>query len=148
LSFFVWQLVDEETQRFIAIRKIKVDRLYELDRQAAAYGEFNVPPHIQMERVSLRDELGMMDQAIQAPARAEIGDELGPSGRFLVYHQQNREIKQSIAALAVQFDQFMKKSDEWRMRHRQWLLIIGVIVVIILVAVVALVTYIFARGSL
>jgi hypothetical protein len=140
--------VDEETARFIAIRKIKLDRLYELDRQAAAFGEYNAPPHIQMERTSLRDELGMMESAINSPARAEVGDELGPAGRFLVYHQQNREIKQSIAALAVEFEKFVSSSQEWRAMHRNWILLIGLVVILILIAVVALVTYLFTRGAL
>jgi hypothetical protein len=140
--------VDEETDRFIAIRKIKVRRLYELDKQAAAFGEFAVPPQIEMERGSLRDELDMMESAIAAPARSAVGDELGPAGRFLVYHQQNREIKQSIAALAVQIETFVTESEDWRGMHRQWLLIIGVVVILILVAVVAIVTAIAMRGGL
>lgn len=139
--------MDEETQRFIQIRKIKAARLFELDKQAAAFGEYSVPPQIEMERVSLRDELGMMESAIQAPARAEIGDELGAAGRFLVYHQQNREIKQSIAALAVQFEQFVTASLEWRTMHRNWILLIGLVVIFILVAVVALVTYLITKGG-
>lgn len=140
--------MDDETQRFIAIRKVKIERLYLLDKQAAAYGEYNIPPHVEMERGSLRDELGMMESAIAAPARSAVGDELGPSGRFLVYHQQNREIKQSIAALAVQLETFVAESEDWRAMHRQWLLIIGVVVVLILVAVVAIVTAIAMRGGL
>jgi hypothetical protein len=140
--------LDEETERFIAIRKIKNNRLYELDKQAAAYGEYNAPPQVEMERRSLRDELGMMETAIQSPARSEVTDELGPAGRFLVNHQQNREIKQSIAALAVDLEAFIKDSVEWRTMHRQWLLIIGVAVVVILVIVVAFVTYIATKGAL
>jgi len=139
--------VDEETERFVIIRKIKLRRLHELDKQAAAFGEYNAPAHIEMERGALRDELGMMEQAINAPARAVVGDELGVAGRFLVYHQQNREIKQSIAALAVQLESFVATSEAWRMMHRQWLLIIGVVVIIILVAVVAIVTAIALKGG-
>lgn len=140
--------MDEETERFIQIRKIKAARLFELDKQAAAFGSFGVPPQIEMERVSLRDELGMMESAIAAPARAHVGDELGAAGRFLVYHQQNREIKQSIAALAVQFESFVTASQEWRVMHRNWILLIGLVVILILIAVVALTTYLFTKGAL
>ena len=133
--------MDEETQHYISVRKIKLSRLHELDRQAAAHGEFNVPPHVQMERTSLREELGMVEAAINSPARAEVTEELGQGGRFIVNYQQNREIKQSIAALSIEIGTFM---------NRQQLIIIGVAVsvVVILVGVVAVVTYIFTRGGM
>lgn len=139
--------MDEETQHYIRVRKSKQARLRILDEQAATYG-IAVPPHIEMERGSLRDELSMVEIAIQSPARAGVTDELGPAGRFLVNHQQNREIKQSIAAVAVQLETFVAQSLEWRTMHRQWLLIIGVVVVIILIVVVALVTYLATKGTL
>lgn len=139
--------MDEETAHFIELRKAKRERLMVLDKQAARYG-IDTPPHIELERISLRDELGMVETAIKTPARPDISEELGSGGRFLVYYQQNREIKQSIAAVAVQLEAFIAQSLEWRSMHRQWLLIIGVVVVFILVAVVAIVSYLFARGAL
>lgn len=140
--------MDEETSRFIAIRKVKLAYLHQLDLKAAAFGPLDAPPYIEMERVSLREELGMVDAAIASPARATVGDELGVTGRFLVYHQQNREIKQSIAALAVDLEKFVTNSLEWRTMHRQWILIIGVAVILILAAVVAIVTAIVIKGGL
>lgn len=140
--------MDDETERFIAIRKIKLRRLHELDRQAAAMGEYNAPAHIEMERGSLRDELGMMDQAIAAPARSKVGDELGPAGRFLVYHQQNRETKQTIAAMSVELSMFIADSLEWRAMHRNWVLIISMTVILLLAVVVAGVTYVVTIGGL
>jgi preprotein translocase subunit SecF len=155
--------VDEETQRLIAIRRIKQARLHELDKQAAAMGEYAVPPHIQMERNDLRRDLGLaqlelsaVETAIAAPITSNVGDELGPNGRFMVYYQQNREIKQSIAKLADDFDEFkngrfqdfVSESKDWRMRNRQWLLIIGVAVVIILVIIVAYVAFQAGQGRL
>lgn len=139
--------MDEETRRYAAIIKAKQDRLYHLDMQAATYG-VDVSPQIEMERSSLQEELGMMEIAVQSPARAVVGDELGPRGRFVVNIEQNREIKQSIAALAVQLETFIADSREWRTMHRNWLLIIGLAVVVILVVAVALVTYILTRGGL
>ena len=147
--------MDDEIQRLIEIRRIKLDRLYELDKKAAMYGELDVPPHIQMQRTDLRAELGKMqlelgavETALQAPVTSSVGDELGTAGRFLVYYQQNREIKQSIAKLAVDLDGFISESKVWRMHHRQWLLIIGVAVVIILVIIVAFVAYAAGQGRL
>lgn len=139
--------VDEETQRYIAILKIKQARLFELDKQAAGLGPYGVPPQIEMERSSLRDELEMMETAIQSPARAEIGDELGPSGRFIVNHQQTREIKQSLAAMVVKLDRFITDSLEWRSMHRQVVLIIGVAVVLLAIAFAVVVTYVLTKGG-
>lgn len=139
--------MDEDTRHYITLRKTKLKRLRELDIQAAAYGEYSVPPHIQMERTSLQDELGMVESAINAPARAEVGDELGERGRFLVYHQQNREIRQSIAAVAVQLEEFIKQSLEWRMKISQWVLLITITVFIIILIVVAYVAYEIGRGG-
>jgi len=140
--------VDEETQHYTRILKTKQARLHVLDIQAAALGEYNVPPQIEMERQSLMDELGMLEIAIQSPARAGVTDELGPAGRFLVNHQQYREVKQSTAAILVKLDAFIDESKDWRIVHRNWILLIGLVVILILVAVVALVTYLFTKGAL
>jgi hypothetical protein len=139
--------VDEETQRYAAILKIKQARLFELDKQAAAYG-IGVPPHIEMERVSLRDELSMVESAIRSPARSETADELGPAGRFKASRQDTQELKQSVAHILNKLDAFIEQSEAWRDVNRQVMLIIGVAVIVILVAVVAIVTYLFTRGGL
>lgn len=147
--------VDEETQHYIRIRRTQLARLRELDNQAAAYGKYSTPPHIEMERTSLREELGMVETAIKTPARAEIVEQLGPSGRFLVNHEQNREIKQSIAALAVQIDTFITQSMDWRagitgtlMQYRQWFLLLAITILFVVVIVVAYIAYSIGRGWL
>ena len=132
--------MDEETQRYAAIIRLKQARLHELDKQAAVYG-IDEPPQIAMERGSLQEELGMMEIAVQSPARSSAGDELGAAGRFVVYYQQNQDIKRSIAALSV-------RSEEWRMLQRNWIIIIGMVVILILIAVVSLVTYLITKGAL
>jgi hypothetical protein len=139
--------VDNETKHYADVIRAKQDRLNLLDVQAAKYG-IDVPPHIEMERGSLRDELSMVETAIASPARAEISDELGARGRFVVNHQQNREIKQSIAAIAVKLDAFIEQSEAWRDVNRQVLLIIGIAVLLILIAVVAMATYLLTKGAL
>jgi hypothetical protein len=133
--------VDEETQRYAEIIKIKQRHLHELDKQAAALGKYNVPPHIEMQRQTLMEELGMMEVALESPAGATVTDELGPRGRFLVSYQQNREIKQSLAALGVKLEARLDM-------HRNIFILIGIVVILILVAVVALVTYLFTKGAL
>jgi hypothetical protein len=140
--------VDDEVKHLIEVRKAKIQRLHELDKQAATFGPLYTPPYIEMERGALREELGMVETAIKSPARAEVSEELGASGRFQVNYQQNREIRQSIASLAVQLETFIAASLEWRTMHRTWILIIGLVVILILVAVVALVTYTVTRAGL
>lgn len=139
--------MDVETQRYAEIIKAKQARLFVLDKQAATYG-IDVPPHIEMERVSLHEELRMVETAVASPARADVGDELGAPGRFIVNHQQNREIKQSIASVAVKLDRFIEQSESWRSMHRQLILIIGVTVIAILVALAIIVTYLVTKGAL
>ncbi len=133
--------MDDETQHYARVYKAKRARLNIIEEQIAAVGEYNVQPHVAMERDSLREELDMFGIALESPARADVGDELGPRGRFVVNYQQNQDIKKSIAALAV-------KSEEWREMQRNWIILIGLVVILILVAVVALVTYLFTKGAL
>jgi hypothetical protein len=140
--------VDEETQRYAELVRIKYRHLHELDKQAAALGQYNTPPHIEMQRQTLMEELGMMETALDSPASARASDELGARGRFAVNYQQNREIKQSIARVAVQLETFIAQSEEWRTIHRNWIVIIGLVVILILVAVVALVTFLITKGAL
>ncbi len=140
-------MLDEETSRYAAILKIKQARLFELDKQAAVYG-IGVPPHIEMERVSLRDELAMVESAIRSPARAETADQLGPAGRYKANRQDQIETKELIAAVLNKLDSFIEQSNAWRNVNRQVLLIIGIVVIIILVAVVAISTYLVTKGAL
>ena len=133
--------MDEETLRYAEIITIKQRHLHELDKQAAALGTYNVPPHIEMQRQTLREELDMMVTALESPASAGVGDELGPRGRFVVNYQQNREIKQSIAALLV-------KMNTGFAMQRNWMILIGLIVVLIFAAVIALVTFLITKGAL
>jgi uncharacterized membrane protein len=139
--------LDEETQRYAQILKIKQARLFELDKQAAKYG-IDVPPHIEMERVSLHDELAMVESAIRSPARAETADELGPAGRFKANRQDQADTRQLIAAVLNKLDSFIEQSEAWRDVNRQVLLIIGIAVILILIAVVAITTYLLTTGHL
>jgi hypothetical protein len=139
--------LDEETRRYAEIIRAKQDRLFVLEVQAAKYG-MDTPPHIAMERVSLEAELRATEQTLDSPIRASFSDELGVRGRFVVNHQQNREIKQSIAAVAVKLDRFIEDSKSWRNMHRQIHLIIGIAVIIILLALAIVGTYLFTKGAL
>lgn len=140
--------MDDETRHLIEVRKAKIQRLRVLEEQSATFGPLYTPPHIEMERGSLREELGMVETAIKSPARAEVSEELGASGRFQVNYQQNREIRQSIAALAVQLETFIESSEIWRIMHRNWIAIIGLLVILILLVVVVMVTYLITKGAL
>lgn len=132
--------MDEETVRYAEIIRIKQRHLHQLDKQAAAYG-MDVPPHIEMQRQTLMAELGMMEVAIESPASAKVGDELGPRGRFVVNWQQNQDIKKSIAAILVKMETGFKM-------QRNWIVLLGLVLVLLLVAFVAFVTYLATRGAL
>ncbi len=147
--------MDDETRRYIRIRKDKQTELGILEEQAAKFGELYVPPHIKMQIGAIQDELSMVESAIKSPARSVVSDELGPAGRFAVSHQDNRESKQMIAALAVDIEQLGLKSRDWydrveeRMRRLgQWNIVITILIVLILVAGAIFVTYVLTRGGL
>lgn len=133
--------MDEETKHYARVFKAKRARLNILEEQIAAIGEYNVPPHVAMERDSLTEELGMFEVAMESPARADASEELGVRGRFVVTYQQNQAIKKSLAALSV-------RSEEWREMQRNWIILIGLVVILILIAVVSLVTYLITKGAL
>lgn len=138
--------MDEETQRYAAILKIKQARLFELDKQAATYG-ISVPPHIEMERLSLQDELAMVESAIRSPARSETADQLGPAGRYKASRQDAQDIQRSVAVVLNKLDAFIDDSKVWRSMHRNWIILIGIAVIVILVAVAVLTTYVLTRGG-
>jgi hypothetical protein len=137
--------VDDETQRYAEIIRIKQRHLHELDKQAATLG-IETPPHIEMQRQTLMEELGMMEVALESPASADVGDELGPRGRFVVNYQQNREIKQGMAALKVQIETLAKTVETGFAMHRNWILLIGMVVILIFAIVVALGTAMYIGG--
>lgn len=135
-----------EEQRLVERRDIKRRRLHELEKQADYYGERDVPPHIEMERVQLSYELGIVETALNSPARAGIGDELGPAARFTVGLESSRRLESAVSLLGRRLDDFIDDSKAWRNMHRQVLLIIGIAVIVILVIVVALGTAMYIRG--
>lgn len=134
------QQVDDETIRYAEIIRIKHRVLHELDKQAATLG-IDTPPHIEMQRQTLMEELGMLEVALDSPASSQVSDELGPRGRFVVNWQQNQDIKKSVAALLVKMETGFKM-------QRNWIILIGLVVILILVAFVAFVTYLATKGAL
>jgi len=147
--------MDEETRRYIRIRKDKQAELSILEEQAAKFGDLYVPPHIKMQIGALKDELSMVESAIKSPARSAVSDELGPAGRFAVSHQDNREVKQMIAALAVDIEKAAVQSREWRdhlgermRRLSLWSVVITILVVVIIVTIAIIVTYLLTKGAL
>ena len=147
--------MDEETRRYIRIRKDKQSELGILEEQAAKFGDLYVPPYLKMQIGALQDELSIVESAIKSPARAALSDELGPAGRFAANHQDSRETKQMIAALAVDLENAGKQSmvDRARMEERmrrfgQWGIVITILVVLILVAGSIFVTYVLTKGAL
>ena len=147
--------MDDETRRYIRIQKDKQAELGILEEQAAKFGDMYVPPHIKMQIGVLKDELSMVESAIKSPARSAVSDELGPAGRFAVSHQDNREVKQMIAALAIDIERAGEQSREWRdqlgermRRLSSWSIVITILVVLILVAGAIFITYVLTKGAL
>jgi hypothetical protein len=138
--------VDEETRHYARVYKAKRARLNILEEQIAAMGEYSVSPHVAMERDSLKEELGMFEVAMESPARADAGDELGVRGRFVVTYQQNRDIKRGMAGLDVKIETLAQTVETGFAMHRTWILLIGVVVILIFAIVVALVTAIIVGG--
>jgi hypothetical protein len=120
-------------------------------------GDAHTPPHIQVERAQLRAELGIVESVIGwSRARPSIGDELGPNGRFLAYmaeskrgnteaHRASAEARRANDGIAMLGERLDGVLDELKM-HRQFFLLIGIVVVVILVAGAVIVTYVLTRG--
>lgn len=128
--------MDDETRHYADIIRAKQDRLNVLNVQAAKYG-IDVPPHVEMERQTLSAEVGMFEVALESPASASAGDELGPRGRFAVSYQQNRRALERLDLLVRVLEMFGKA-----------FILVGVVLIIILIVVVAVVTYLFTKGVL
>lgn len=128
--------MDEEARRYAAIIKAKQDRLFQLNRQAAQMG-MDTPPHIEMERQTLQEEVGMFEVALESPASASASDELGPRGRFAVNYQQNRRAEQRLDLLIRVLEMFGRL-----------FILVGIGLLIILVIVVAGITYVVTKGGL
>lgn len=138
--------MDEETQRLLDIRQAKLRRLRVLEVQQAQYGN-DCPPHITIEVEGLRRALGLVDAAVASPVTSDIVEELGQSGRFMATDTRLSHIERSIARLTVQLESFIEDSMQWRGGQRGWLIIITIAIVFVLMVVVAVVTYIAAKGG-
>ena len=136
---------DSETDRLRELREIKRERLHELDKQAERYG-LDVPPHIALERARLQKELRPLDAVVDRAPNAAFVEELGGSGRFGVTYTEIQRANDGIALLGERLDDFIAMSREWRAMHRQWIILIGIVVVVILVAGAVVVTYVLTRG--
>lgn len=132
--------MDDETRHYAERIKIKQSRLRILEKQADRMGS-EVPPHIEMERQSLLAELDMFETALDSPVVGKISDELGPRGRFTVNYQQNQDIKKSIATLLVMMETRFAV-------QRNWIILVGLVVILILIAFVVFVTYLVTKGAL
>lgn len=128
--------MDDETRRYASIIKTKQARLYHLNMQAAAMGQ-ETPPHIEMERQTLTEEVGMFETALSSPASAEAADELGPRGRYAVTYQQNRRAEARLDLIVRALEMFGRLA-----------IIVVVVVIVILVAVAVLTTYVLTKGTL
>ena len=68
--------MDDDTRRYAEIIKAKQARLHQLDKQAATMG-LDTPPHFEMERQTLQEELSAMMHLVFLDAEQELESRLG-----------------------------------------------------------------------
>lgn len=139
--------MDDETRRLIAIRSAKLGRLRLLELRQAREGD-GTDPAVIIEIEGLRRALGQLDAAVASPLTPDIVEDLGQSGRYMATDTRLNQIERGIARLTAQLESFIEDSMQWRGGQRQWLVIITIAIVIALMVLVAVVTYIAAKGEL
>lgn len=135
--------MSDDAEHFYDLRQVKLKRLRALDKQAALLGDAQTPAHIQVERAELRAELGLVEGIIGLAMRPQIGDELSANGRFLAYIVEIKRANDGIAQLGEKLEGVFEQVN----RFRQWIILIGIVVVVILVAGAVVATYVFTRGG-
>ena len=139
-------MASDEERHYEELRAIRQRNLAAIEEQIERFGAYS-PPYLLVERAKLRQELGIVEKVLAAPAgTSEIGDELGETGRFLLYHESLRQLDKKVADLVGQFLSFTEDSKEWRDTMRGWLVWIGVAVFILSLLAVAVITYLAVRG--
>lgn len=138
-------MADEE-DHLLKMQAIRRESLRIIEEQISTFGAF-APPYLLTERARLRQELGIVETVMAAPASAGVGDELGERGRFLYYHEQMRQMDKKIADLVGQVMMFIEISREWRGRMQRWLTWIVVAVFVLSLIAVAVVTYLATKGA-
>lgn len=140
---------DEEALRLEELRRIKRATLHELDKQAATYTAANVPPHIQIERRRLRDELGIVETVIKSPLSPAIGDELGEQQRFVYYIEKvgesERKVLEALQRLRDDVKEEFTDIRRGNMRWRTWGTRAFIVIIIIVVAIALALAYVAGR---
>jgi phosphoglycolate phosphatase-like HAD superfamily hydrolase len=137
----------EEQAHFEEVSALRLRTLRTIEAQIERQGgEAYAQSHLLNQRTELQYQLGIVEKAASSAASG-VSEDLGPSGRFAVYYKQNEEIQAAVRLLGRRLDEFIAGSLEWRSMHRQWIFIIGFVVVMILLILVAVITWLAARGS-
>lgn len=134
-----------DEQHLKELRDIRLERLREIEKQIAAFGDEFAPPYLLVEAGKLRNEIGIVESAAASPISSSISDELKASGRFQAYYEQYRLINQSVAHLGSELDKFIEGSLVWRKEIKQWLIIIFLSLFIISMVVVGVVVYLLTK---
>lgn len=130
-----------DEQHLKELKEIRQDRLKEIEKQIAAFGDEFAPPHLLVEAAKLRNEIGIVDVVASAPISSSISDDLKSSGRFQAYYEQYRLINQSVAHLGKELDKFVEGSLIWRKEIKSWLIVIFIALFILSMSVVGVVVY-------
>lgn len=139
--------MDDATHRLLEIRAAKLARLRLLELRQAREGD-GTDPAVIIEIEGLRRGLGQLDAAVASPLTADVVEELGQSGRYMATDTRLSHIERNIARLGAQLELFIEDTVNWRSEHRQWLIIITIVVVFVLMALVAIVSHLLTKGSL
>lgn len=94
-------------------------RLRVLDRQIAQFGEKWAPAHLITESAEIREAISKYETVLGSPLSAEVGDELGDGGRFILYVEELRAVKDSVALYGYQLGEFIQSTNDYRAAHEK-----------------------------
>lgn len=110
-------MADEELERLKELREIKRNNLRVIERQIAQFGEKWAPAHKLTERAELREAIAKYDTVLGSALSSDIGDDLGGAGRFILYLEELKAVKESIALYGYQLGEFIQETGEYRKAH-------------------------------
>lgn len=132
-------MADSEIEHIQAQRETTRRRLRIIEQQIAQFGEKWAPPHLITERAESREKLNKYETVLTSATPIEVGDDLSEKGRFILYLEEFKTVKEMVALYGYQLGEFIQETSEYRSRHaiehardRRW--IIGGAIALIVIA--------------
>lgn len=110
-------MAGEEIERIASLCQAQRQRLRVVETQIAQFGEKWAPAHLLVERAETREAIARYETVLGSSLPAEVGDDLGDSGRFILYLEELRAVRQSIALYGRQLGDFIEETTGYRERH-------------------------------